>query len=183
MDATLQEANFQYRQNYDCQSDKVIKNYHLEIPINGQNMIVQQMWFIYWNHPENDNIKQDEHQKKNNDNLTCSPMNGLNNPSYKWNRVCVHHSAAVKIYQDNITMKWCTDVCRNNGTKQIPSKLLHYANIGSWQYPVATWGQPQYKDVVLPVYLIFNMGILIPGEDGLYIETGPWYLHSRYAGR
>ena len=24
--------------------------------------------------------------------------------------------------------------------------------------------------------LIFNMGISIPGKDGLYIETGPWYL-------
>ena len=100
--------NFQYRWNYNCQSDKVIKNYHLEIPINGQNMIVQQMWFIYWNHLENDNIKQDEHQKKImdfqacHDYLTCSPMNGLNNPSYKWNWDCVHHSAAVKIYQDNI---------------------------------------------------------------------------------
>ena len=22
--------------------------------------------------------------------------------------------------------------------------------------------------------LIFNMGIPIPGKDGLYIETGPW---------
>ena len=24
--------------------------------------------------------------------------------------------------------------------------------------------------------LIFNMGIPIPGKDGLYIETGPWSL-------
>ena len=31
--------------------------------------------------------------------------------------------------------------------------------------------------------LIFNMAIPIPGKDGLYIETGPWYLHSRYAGQ
>ena len=23
--------------------------------------------------------------------------------------------------------------------------------------------------------LIFNMGIPIPGKDGLYIETGPWF--------
>ena len=31
--------------------------------------------------------------------------------------------------------------------------------------------------------LIFNMAIPIPGKDGLYIETGPWYLHSMYAGQ
>ena len=31
--------------------------------------------------------------------------------------------------------------------------------------------------------LIFNMAIHIPGKDGLYIETGLWYLHSRYAGQ
>ena len=30
---------------------------------------------------------------------------------------------------------------------------------------------------------IFNMAIPIPGKGGLYIETGPWYLHSRYAGQ
>ena len=31
--------------------------------------------------------------------------------------------------------------------------------------------------------LIFNMGIPIPGKDGLYIEIGPWFSHgkSRYA--
>ena len=27
--------------------------------------------------------------------------------------------------------------------------------------------------------LIFNMGIPIPGKDGLYIETGPWSYHLR----
>ena len=48
-------------------------------------------------------------------------------------------------------------------------------------------GLSQYEDIILPVYgitmlkirrsrdrLIFNMGIPIPGKDGLYIETGPW---------
>ena len=29
--------------------------------------------------------------------------------------------------------------------------------------------------------LIFNMGIPIPGKDGLYIETGPWYHEFRCA--
>ena len=28
--------------------------------------------------------------------------------------------------------------------------------------------------------LIFNMGILIHGKDGLYIETGPWFQHNLY---
>ena len=28
--------------------------------------------------------------------------------------------------------------------------------------------------------LIFNMGIPIPGKDGLYIETGPWLSPSRH---
>ena len=36
--------NFQYRRIYNCQSDKEIKNYHLERPMNGQNMIVQHVY-------------------------------------------------------------------------------------------------------------------------------------------
>ena len=28
--------------------------------------------------------------------------------------------------------------------------------------------------------LIFNMGIPIPGKDGLYIETGPWQQYTIY---
>ena len=28
--------------------------------------------------------------------------------------------------------------------------------------------------------LIFNMGIPIPGKDGLYIETGPWYIDRSF---
>ena len=28
--------------------------------------------------------------------------------------------------------------------------------------------------------LIFNMGIPIPGKDGLYIETGPWGLSYQH---
>ena len=50
------------------------------------------------------------------------------------------------------------------------------------------WGLSQYKDVVLQVYgspcyryLIFNIGIPIPGKDGLYIETGPWSFGHRHA--
>ena len=36
----------------------------------------------------------------------------------------------------------------------------------------------QYKDVILPDRLIFNMGIPVPGEHGLYIKTGPRTLYS-----
>ena len=35
---------FWYRCIYDCQSDKVIKNCHLERPIKGQNMIVRHVY-------------------------------------------------------------------------------------------------------------------------------------------
>ena len=104
--------NFRYRRNYDCQSDKVIKNYHLEIPINGQNMTVQHVskcdWFtgtiqkMIISNKMNIKKKIMDLQACH-DNLTCSPMNGLNNPSYKWNWDCVHHLAAVKIYQETIT--------------------------------------------------------------------------------
>ena len=31
-----------------------------------------------------------------------------------------------------------------------------------------------FKDKMVLQPLIFNMGIPIPGKDGLYIETGPW---------
>ena len=40
---------------------------------------------------------------------------------------------------------------------------------------------PHVKDktVSWPSYLIFNMGITIPGKDGLYIETGSWILRAQ----
>ena len=39
--------NFWYRRIYNCQSNKG-KNYHLERPINGQNMIVQHIYKCDW---------------------------------------------------------------------------------------------------------------------------------------
>ena len=46
----------------------------------------------------------------------------------------------------------------------------------------------QYRDPMLKIRrprdrLIINMGIPISGKDDLYIETGPWYLHSSYTGQ
>ena len=40
----------------------------------------------------------------------------------------------------------------------------------------------QYRDTHIK-YLIFNMGIPIPGKDGLYIETGPCVLSMAVYGR
>ena len=66
---------------YDCQSDKVIKNYHLEIPINGQNMIVQHVYECDWFTgtiqkmiiSNKMNIKKIMDLQACHDNLTCSP--------------------------------------------------------------------------------------------------------------
>ena len=40
---------------------------------------------------------------------------------------------------------------------------------------------PYVKDKMVSQLLIFNMGIPIPGKNGLYIKTGPWkqYCHCR----
>ena len=69
------------RRNYDCQTDKVIKNYHLEIPINGQNMIVQHVYKCDWFTgniqkmiiSNKMNIKKIMDPQACHDNLTCSP--------------------------------------------------------------------------------------------------------------
>ena len=42
---------------------------------------------------------------------------------------------------------------------------------------------PYVKNKTSHDHLIFNTGIPIPVKVSLYIETGPWYLHSRYTGQ
>ena len=58
--------NFQYRCIYDCQSNQVTKISFRKTNkwTKYDSLTCLKMWPIYWNHPENDNIKHNEHRKK-----------------------------------------------------------------------------------------------------------------------